>query len=238
MNRTPEAYAAAFEAERKNSYPVIDALETRYGYAIDRELLESAARVLACPLKRNPPNWQHGRVVYALARHRLAMGSVDMLFESGTAKGFATVCMAHACWDAGMAHTSIWSRDIIDPNSAEPRNSVMDGQVDNIWGYVRPFLPPAAMIAFTQVGDDAHFVLSPRRISFAFVDGAHTFEGVKADITMIVPRQREGDLILFDDFHLPPVADAVLACLPEDYVVERVKLKENREYAIAVKAEI
>ena len=58
----------AFELADR-SYPVVDEFEQRMGFAVDRERLEDAAGVLACLLKKNPPKWQHGRVLYALARN-------------------------------------------------------------------------------------------------------------------------------------------------------------------------
>jgi hypothetical protein len=243
MSRSPEAYAAAFEAERVIEYPVMDALEERYGYKIDRDLLERMARVLACPLKRNPCNWQHGRLVYALARHRLAQNAFGCIFlDIGTAKGFSALCMAWAAWDAKNFPRWIVSYDVIDPVSPEPRNSVMDGQVKTgIWDYVRGFLPPDAHgaedsgIAFARVGDanSAHWLQD--HIGFAFIDGAHTYEGVKADIELVTARQKPGDIILFDDFNLPPVESAVCGNLPSVYNIDPIDLKLGRAYAIATR---
>jgi hypothetical protein len=65
------AYQDAFELERQQAYPVVDAFEARMGYALAKDRYEAAARVLACPVKRNPPNWHHGRIIYAAARKYL-----------------------------------------------------------------------------------------------------------------------------------------------------------------------
>jgi hypothetical protein len=56
---SPQTFDLLFEAERMNEHPTIDALEHRMGEAVDRDRLEAAARVLACPVKRIGPNWQH-----------------------------------------------------------------------------------------------------------------------------------------------------------------------------------
>ncbi len=81
MARTREAYEAAFQTARLLEYPEVDAFEKRMGYAIQRDRLENAARVLACPLKTSPPHWQHGRVIYAATRKYLesASGPLTML---------------------------------------------------------------------------------------------------------------------------------------------------------------
>ncbi len=63
---TKEQYMEIWQRECANEYPVIDGLEKRLGFAVDREWLNSTAYVLTCPVKLNPPNWQHGRVIYAV----------------------------------------------------------------------------------------------------------------------------------------------------------------------------
>lgn len=122
----PAEYQAAFERERVNAYPAIDELEARSGYALERSRLEIAAKHLACPVKRNPPNWQHGRVIYALLRRYLAArtGFVSLL-DIGTAKGFSALCMAFALADAGM-DGAITSLDVVDPDARVPRNSIAE----------------------------------------------------------------------------------------------------------------
>lgn len=234
--RTRAAYDAAFQAERMVEYPVMDALECRFGYAVDRDRLEDAARVLACPLKKNPPNWQHGRLIYALGRHLLARYREPQLWiDIGTAKGFSAVCMAWAVADEN-AQTSILSYDTIHPFSDEPRNSVMDGQVRGVLGYVRPFLPRLIQPYFyetAQLRRDLE-LSAGMRLSFAFIDGSHTYEGVKADIETIAPRQQPGDIMLFDDLQVTGVATAIAHCL-KGYDIEQIDLLPKRQYAIAVK---
>lgn len=235
--RLKHHYDQAFEAERVNEYPVIDSLEERYGYKMDRGLLERMARVLACPIKRSLPNWQHGRLVYALARHRLAQGPIGYMLDIGTAKGFSALCMAWAQADAG-SEFPIRSFDVIDPASPAPRNSVMDGQVENLLGYSAPFMPQhgKANVYFNKIGDEGHqgFCAKPQhQIGFAFIDGSHTYEGVKSDIELVVPRQQPGDRILFDDYHLDGVCNAVFGCLHGYHVEEVTLIPGKRSYAIA-----
>jgi Methyltransferase domain len=234
VERTTEAYEAAFEKERAHEYPVIDAFEERMGFAVDRQRLEAAARVLACPVKKNPPNWQHGRVIYALARSYLAGGGHTAWLDIGTAKGFSAVCMAWAMADAGVKGP-IQSRDIIDPLSREPRNSVEDGKT--IHEFVDPFHPDGIMIMFDKVDD---LPVIGDRIGFAFIDGSHTYDGVRSDINTVTPRQRAGDIILFDDWQVEPVRRAIESALLLDvcmssYSLEVIDLLPKRKYAIAVK---
>ena len=63
-------------------------------------MVEAAARVLACPLKANPPNWQHGRVLYAGYRAYLAgLQRRVLLLDIGTAKGFSAAAMSNRLWN-------------------------------------------------------------------------------------------------------------------------------------------
>jgi hypothetical protein len=228
-DRTRAAYDAAFQAERLVEYPVMDALEARFGYAVDRQRLEDAARVLACPLKKNPPNWQHGRLVYALGRHYLA-GRTEMQtwLDIGTAKGFSACCMSWALKDAGM-DGGVLSWDIIDPQSREPRNSVEDGKT--VAEFVDPFWAKGVIAGFCHYGRMRDIGM---HIGLAFVDGSHTYEGVKADIETIAPRQQPGDIMLFDDLQVTGVATAIAHCL-KGYDIEQIDLLPKRQYAIAVK---
>src|SRR3990172_8581667 len=89
-----EAYEAACALERTRRYPLVDDFEARQGFALDRARLEAAARVLACPIKARPPNWQHGRVLYALTRrYRLTAEGPLYCLDIGTAKGFSALCL-------------------------------------------------------------------------------------------------------------------------------------------------
>lgn len=244
LSKTPEDYQRTWEIEKFHRYKVMDALEARYGYAIDRAWLEQAARIMACPIKRNAPNWQHGRLVYALARHRLAQGGEFVFLDIGSAKGFSAACMALAVALSGHPRLyDIWSVDVIDPCSTEPRNSIRDGKVTRgVWDYCEDFIDAdmRPRVHFVQDGDCAHigFLARDDRIGFAFVDGDHSEHGVRRDIKTIVPRQQTGDIILFDDVQLAAVNAGVTTGLAETagiYTIERIDLTPSRSYAIAVR---
>lgn len=229
-DRTRAGYDAAFQAERMNDYPVMDELEARLGYAVDRTRLEAAARVLACPLKKNPPNWQHGRLIYALGRAYLAANPGRQTWvDIGTAKGFSACVMSWALAD-GYHPGDIHSWDIINPLSRDPRNSVEDGKT--IHEFVAPFRAPDMFIGFSLASDAHSRAHLWDRVNLAFVDGSHTYDGVKADIELLVHRQLPGDIIVFDDMQVPGVAKAVFQVLA-GYDVEMVNLMPTRRYAIA-----
>jgi len=225
---TREQYDAAFERERRNVYPVINEFEARLGFAVGRERLEAAARVLACPVKKNPPNWMHGRVIYALGRKYLTENASGTAWlDIGSAKSFSACVMSWAIDDAGRDGI-IQSIDIIDPNSREPRNSVEDGKT--IDEFAAPFRAAGVPIVFEIAGQHR---ADSYRIGFAFIDGSHTYDGVKSDISVVTPRQQSGDIILFDDVNKEQVNLAVREMA--GYDIEYLRLLPQRAYAIATK---
>jgi len=231
---TAADYARIFEEERMVSYPVIDAFEQVCGYAIDRATLEAAARVLACPVKKHPPNWQHGRVLYAVARQYLecvAACWVNIL-DIGTAKGFSALCLHWALIDSGIQGEVI-SVDVIAPHSPERRNTVAEIEGPVTLAEIHAPWPETQDITFLQsTGIDFLRSTDWDRIHVAFVDGKHDGAVVTTEARMMAARQVSGDLVVFDDAHLPGLSAAIDALAPI-YALERLTPKPGRAYVIA-----
>lgn len=227
-------YDRAFEEEKAHVYPAIDLFEQLYGYALDEGRLLSAARVLACPLKVNPPNWQHGRLIYTLLRSYMAeYHGPAVVLDIGTAKGFSALCALWALMDDGKGG-KVASVDVINPFEYAFRNSVLEvGGPKVLADYLAPW-PESRLISFyCSTGADWIMGFS-HRINFAFVDGKHSFEQVSLEASLLSKRQSAGDAILFDDVQIQGVAKAVDRLA--GYRVEMISLNERRRYALAVKA--
>lgn len=242
---TAEDYRAAFEKERAQTYPVIDAFEARCGYAIDRERLEQAAAVLACPVKVNPPNWQHGRVLYAAARKYLEDSYVDFsllgprepqaanILDIGTAKSFSALCLLWALDDSD-ANGLVTSVDVIDPHARVQRNTIAEvNGLLTLAETLRPW-PEAEQIRFLKSTGIDYLEAHQERIHIAFVDGKHTGHVVLKEGRLLTARQQAGDLAIFDDVHIPDVSQAVNA-LHLDYRLEYLEVLPHRHYAIGVR---
>jgi len=234
--RTKEAYDLAFETERKKEYPAVDAYERRLGFAINRGKLEDAARVLACPIKVNPPNWQHGRIVYATARKRLAdLKDVATLLDIGTAKGFSAICANWALQDSGVLGR-VHSTDVIHPESTEPRNSVadLDGP-QALSEIVAPWLDNDRHIFFDGLsGVDWLKQHARYRIHFAFIDGKHSYEAVSAECGLLTGAQSAGDVIVLDDLQIPGIARAMSELTATGrYEAQTIIALPNRAYGVA-----
>ena len=232
-------YQAIFDAERVKEYPIVDAFEQRMAYAIDRSKLEAAARVLACPLKKSPPNWQHGRVLYAVARKywQEHASECHLSVDIGTAKGFSALCAVWARLDSEAPVSLVWSCDVIDPDARVSRNTVaeVDG-LKTLSETLEPW-PEAISIEFwkmTGVELLKHASKQGQRIGIAFVDGKHSGHVVAEEGHLLSLLQRPGDLVIFDDVHLDDVNKAVIS-LSDLYELETLRILPNRAYAIGVR---
>lgn len=237
---TAADYQAIFDAERVKDYPVVNAFEARMGFALDRDRLESAARVLACPLKKSPPNWQHGRVLYAFARKFLSgkPGGCWTFLDIGSAKGFSALCMQWALMDhAGGALTSgVTSVDVIDPDERVRRNTV--AEVDGL-RTLRETLAPwpeSQEITFKKSTGIDWINGSQYSVDFAFVDGKHTGAVVAEEGRLLADMKEDGEpqFVVFDDVHLDDVNKAVIS-LSDLYELETLRILPNRAYAIGVR---
>lgn len=233
---TREDYQRAFDAERAQSYPEIDAYEQSVGYPINRDWMEAMARVLACPVKKNPPNWQHGRVLYATLRQYLAAressAAINVL-DIGTAKGFSAVVMLKAADDA-QRPVHITSVDVIDPQGRVTRNTV--AEVDGLKTLAETLLccPGADRIDFLKSTGLDYLQRDDLRIHFAFIDGKHTGDVVRREGVLLAKRQQTGDMVVFDDVHIPDVSVAVNS-LNDRYRLRYLRALESRQYAVGVR---
>jgi len=234
---TPEftisLYEAVFQKEREQQYPVVDAFEEKMGFAIDRERLEAAARVLACPLKKNTPNWQHGRVLYAAARKRL-QGQIDVaMLDIGTAKGFSALCLLWALRDTDILGT-VTSVDVIDPMARVARNTVSEVTgLKTLAETLEPW-PESQAIKFKQREGVEELSDGLSRIHVGFIDGKHDGRIVAVEGYLLSLRQQAGDLAIFDDVHFPDIKKEVKK-LQAKYDIEWIKILPSREYAVGVR---
>lgn len=229
-----DQYVSAFRRECSSEYSRVDDLEHRAGFALQRGKLESAARVLACPVKVSPPNWQHGRVIYATLRERLALSPVPegsaLCLDIGTAKGFSALCARWALADSGYPGRVV-SVDVIDPRARIARNTV--AEVDGLLTLAETLSdwPESADIEFVQASGVNWLTMNRQRVHFAFVDGKHNYAAVSEECRLLSQSQSAGDAIVFDDVQIPGVRRAVEE-LSDSYDAEYVEALPTRVYVI------
>lgn len=235
LGPTAQDYIHAFNQERLMAYPVVSDFEAYAGYAVDRERLEVAARVLACPLKVNPPNWQHGRVLYAAARrylHDHVLEGPFTFLDIGTAKGFSALCLAWALSDSALSG-AIHTCDVIDPTARIRRNTIADlDGLKTLEEMLAPWHESACIEAWQMPGVrwlESH----PERIHFAFVDGKHSGSVVWMEGQLLAQRQQTGDVTIFDDVDRPEIWASVSSL--KEYEVSKLTILPHRAYAIGVR---
>lgn len=233
-------YDSAFNAERQSQYPEVEALEVETGFTLEKARLESAARILACPVKKNPPSWAHGRIVYSKAREVLETNSrAGMLLDIGTAKGFSALMMAWAIYDSGAFDHWVVSVDMVDPGERVPRNSVKEAEGGRftVSEFLHPFRPTGVPMTFHGGGSERLLrtlkAIPETYIPFAFVDGRHSYAAVKADGEALASIQVRGNVAIFDDVHLEQVSQAVSEL--KEYEFRRIQAGPMRAYAVGVR---
>lgn len=237
MGPTREDYQRIFEEECARRYPQLDEFERDLGYAVERERLEHAARTLACPFKVNPPNWQHGRVIYALIRRLAAAGARGNFLDVGTAKGFSAVLASWAIEDSGMQGRVVHSVDVMDPAERVSRNSVLelDG-LKTIEEFTRGHVAPSVDVRFYGGGSDtllSKLMSANERLCFAFIDGKHRTHEVRMEAARVREMQDRGAIMLFDDVQLGQVRAAVEQV--SGYSMRYLTVNAKRVYAIGTR---
>jgi predicted O-methyltransferase YrrM len=244
-----ENYYKLFKKAEINTYSVkdVDLLEKEYDYSINRDWLNSLALETQIVIKKSELNYAHGRVLYTILRNYLSTLKQDIkkinIIETGTARGFSAMCMAKALSDSEF-EGSICTLDVLPhykrmfwncisdhSKGSQTRHDLLGDWADLSERY----------IIFFQ-GFTRHILnkIAIPRINFAFLDGAHTYEDVMFEFNTISKRQKEGDIVVFDDYNeknFPGIVKAVNYIASEmRYEIKLVHNKNTyRDYAIAKK---
>jgi hypothetical protein len=241
-----EAYLQLHRAAQALESPEIDAYERALGYAIDRAWLDELALVTQITIKPSPPNYSHGRILYAALRSYLSRivaedGAVTIL-ETGTARGFSSLCMARALLDAGPCVPGFMvTVDVLPHGRRFLWNSIRDHDGPQTRQELLCRWPlELSRVVFLE--GSTHTVLGRlglARVGFAFLDAAHTFEDVMLEYGYVRDRQRAGDTIVFDDVTpgaFDGVVEAVRAIERQGmYDVSYLQSSGQRGYATAVR---
>lgn len=241
-----EIYEQRFASEREREYPDVD----RYMQINNLTEPETgnflmAARTLACPVKENPPCWQHGRLVHGFAVEACARAKASRLphftlMDIGTAKGFSALMMQWALDFSGVVGGKVISTDVIDPRDKVRRNTVAEAMAGR-WLTLKETLQPwpeAHPITFWGAdGSEAMRQLRDAcaKIPFAFVDGKHSHEAVSRELGLIAGMQSRNDVILVDDLQVQGVRRAFVE-IHQSYELQTVTaIADQRVYGVARK---
>tara|TARA_B100000579_G_C22824942_1_gene852571 strand:- start:411 stop:1262 length:852 start_codon:yes stop_codon:yes gene_type:complete len=217
--------------------------EKELGYSISTEWINDLALHTQVVIKDEPLNFFHGRVLYSVLSDYINQFKKESLtpliiLETGTARGFSSLCMSRAIIDANYPGI-ITTIDCIPHNERIFWNCIddKDGKKTR-YELLSKWEEELSRIIFVQGWTKYNLnSLGLNRINFAFLDAQHTKEDVLSEFEYINNRQTKGDLIVFDDV-TPNVFDGVCQAVAHiennyPYIVKNINFKEDRGYAIA-----
>ena len=240
-----EKYRSLFSGACAREFDLIDDWEKLLGFAVDKSWLDNLAFRTQVTVKSSSLNWQHGRVLYSAMRRSLDIngfrdGSYTFL-ETGTARGFSSICAARALIDSGQNGTVItidslphdtrmlWNVVTDEINGPITRSQLLEPWEEELKRIV--FVQGWTRKVFSRIGLTS--------IDFAFLDAQHKFKDVLREFRWVAERQGPGSVVLFDDV-TPGKFDGVVAAVDlieseGNYEVNRLNVSEERGYAIATR---
>ena len=231
------------EASLKKN-PEVDQYEENTGFKIDKDWLNNLALRTQIVIKKSELNYAHGKVLYSSLREYISKNQTNLenivILETGTARGFSSLCMSKAINDRKfmgkiitidcMSHNEkmFWGciSDFDGEKTREELLSKWQKELSNII-----FIHGWTTDTLKKIGLN--------RINFAFLDAQHTKSAVIQEFKFINKRQIKGDLIFFDDV-TPNLFDGVCNAVKEieieyPYEIEYFPFDRNRGYALATK---
>lgn len=245
---TPAHYHQLHNTAALTPYPEVDSLELSTTFSIDKDWFNHLALVTQTVIKTSNLSFAHGRVLYSLLCqyiHALqCKGNLAPLtiFETGTARGFSSLCMAKALDDmsfSGRIHTCdvlphtlpIYWNCLSDHTSGRVTRSELLHQWHDLI---------ASSITFHQSTSTNFFSsVHTERIHFAFLDAVHTCRAVMLEFNAIQEHQKKNDIIVFDDYDptlFPGVVKAVKQIATNyPYHISLISTGHSRSLAVATR---
>ena len=238
-------YLNLHEDCKKQSYNDINNIEKEIGFAIDKNYFEKLALHTQVCIKKSKLNYQHGRILYSYLRkyiddNFIASGQSVNILETGTARGFSSICMSKAILDSGK-RGNILTCDILPNNKKIYWNCIDDLKGKKTRNeLLSPWGEELNLITFLQ-GETIKILpsIDKSRIHFAFLDAQHKYDEVKFEFDYVSKKQLKGDYIIFDDVteNIFPGVVKVVKEIEKDneYQVNYISVSDQRGYAIIKK---
>ena len=238
-------YLSLYEEAINSENIAVSNFEKEYGYAIDKNWINKLALHTQVCIKKSKLNFSHGKLLYTLLSKYLneqkkfnKQQQKIFILETGTARGFSSICLSKALIDNN-AIGNLITIDCISHNE-----EILWNCIDDIDGprtrseLLKDWKDELSNITFIQgwTGKTIH-KLGIERINFAFLDAQHTKKEVLNEFSFVYKRQSKGDIIFFDDV-TPGLFEGVCEAVNEieknyPYKVKRLNFSKRRSYAIA-----
>ncbi len=215
------------------------------GFAVNNEWFKHLTLYTQTCIKNSDLNFNHGRLLYSsLSKYindnfKNKKDSLTIL-ETGTARGFSSICMSRALIDQEQTGIII-SIDCISHEEEIFWNSISDLDGPKTRANLLSLWKEEISKIFFIQGWTTTVInrLGINRIHFAFLDAQHTKDDVLKEFQFVYKKQIKGDLIVFDDVtqgHFEGVCKALDVIESQyPYKVNRFSSDIKRGYAIAVR---
>jgi len=224
---------------------LLEEFERRIGFNIDKKWFNDVSLVTQTCIKNSDLNFNHGRILYSLLSKYIKDIKNNnekniLILETGTARGFSSLCMSRAILDQKI-NGKIITIDCIPHEKKMYWNAISDCDGEQTRAdLLSRWKDELLNIIFIQGWTlDTINKLGIKRINFAFLDAQHTKKSVLREFKYINNKQEKGDMIFFDDV-TPNLFEGVCRAVDEiennyHYKIERIDFDKNRKYALAVK---
>ena len=239
-----DEYLDLFNHFKNINHKEIDDYENALGLKIDKQWIDNLALYTQIVIKKSDINYNHGRILYSTLKNYILVNKIESvnIIETGTARGFSSMCMSKAINDANckgkiitfdiLPHNKKMIWNIIDDTSPEgpkSRNEILSRWPKELSNII--FIQGSSRTHLLRTGID--------RCHFAFLDAEHTKKDVLSEFDYISKIQESGDIIVFDDVTpdtFPGVVEAVDFIHKEaNYNIKKIFSSNKRGYAVAKK---
>jgi Predicted O-methyltransferase len=138
-------------------------------------------------------DYERGILLYFLAR----CYNLTSFLEIGTGRGYSTLCVAKAFYDAGIKGRIV----TVDPKNEEKFVNVLEQVFPKEW------LNCVEFVKGTSEEAIPHF---KENFDLVYIDGDHSYASTKRDWELV--KDKFTHFVVFDDYHLPSKIDAGIQC--------------------------
>ena len=239
--KNKDKYINIFNQIKNKNFKNIDLYEEKKRFKIDKHWLDTLALNTQIVIKNSEINYQHGRVLYSeLSEYLINKNQNLNIIETGTARGFSSICMAKALNDR-KKNGKIFTIDILPHKKKIIWNCINDynGKCSRE-ELLKNWADLLIYIDFKEGRSKKVLkTLDLDRVHFAFLDGAHNKKIVNYEYKWVSERQLKNDIIVFDDYSINKFGDIYELVnkieKEKKYTIKKVKSDQNRAYAIAYK---
>ena len=213
------------------------------GYKIDPPWIKELALNTQVSIKKSQVNYTHGFVIYdQLRRYLSSADDIVHIVETGTAKGFSSLVMAKALQDSDKLGQII-TIDLIPHDRPIYWNTISDIEKGKMTRRTKlsKYKELCEKYILYLCGSSQNILsrIAFNRINFAFLDGKHDYKTVDLEINYISSHQKQGDILMFDDYNVklfPDLVKRVNELIDTgEYDTEILGSIDERSYVIARK---